>query len=138
MKIAELEMNFTDFGKSAYGFEKAFNSFKDQEEKFFNFLIYFEGKTIADCYKNSEIPLNCLKGIINVFKNKNVVDENFNLYFDYFWALTKTKSFGLVKNFIKRDEKEGIRENLRKIGEKEEIKKRYNNEEIEKVINEYK
>ena len=68
-------MNFTDFSKSSYGFEKAYNSFKDQEEKFFNFLIYFEGKTLAECYKNSEIPLNCLKAIINAFKDKDISNK---------------------------------------------------------------
>ena len=133
-KIAEEDMNFTDFSKSSYGFEKAYNSFKDQEEKFFNFLIYFDGKTLAECYKNSEIPLNCLKAIINAFKDKDISNKYKDMYFDYFNSLTKTKAFGLVKNFIKKNEREIIKENLKKISETDENKKT----EIEKLINKYK
>jgi hypothetical protein len=133
-KIAEEDMNFSDFSKSSYGFEKAYNSFKDQEEKFFNFLIYFDGKTLAECYKNSEIPLNCLKAIINAFKDKDISNKYKDMYFDYFNSLTKTKAFGLVKNFIKKNEREIIKENLKKISEIDENKKT----EIEKLINEYK
>ena len=45
-KIAEEDIKFSDFSKSAYGFEKAFNSFKDKDEKFFDFINYFEGKSL--------------------------------------------------------------------------------------------
>jgi len=56
------------------------------------------------------------------------------MYYDYFNSLTKTKAFGLVKNFIKKNDREIIKENLKKISETDENKKT----EIEKLINEYK
>ena len=38
--IAEKDMDFSDFGRSAYGFEKAYNSFKDRNDKFMDYYLY--------------------------------------------------------------------------------------------------
>ena len=52
-------MDFSDFGKSAYGFEKAYNSFKDRDEKFLEYMKYFDGNNLAMVYKNSELSRSC-------------------------------------------------------------------------------
>ena len=57
--IAEKDMDFSDFGKSAYGFEKAYNSFKDRDEKFLEYMKYFDGNNLAMVYKNSELSRSC-------------------------------------------------------------------------------
>lgn len=134
-KIAEEDIHFSDFSKSAYGFEKAFNSFKDREEKFFEFLIYFEGKNILESYKNTEIPVPVLNGIIKCFKNRSSDILSYtNLFVDYFQGICKSKSFGLVKNFIKKSDKELIRNLLNKISENDSSKK----ELCDKLVNEFK
>ena len=108
--IAEKYMDFSDFGKSAYGFEKAYNSFKDREDKFIEYLKYFDGKNLAIVYKNSELPVAVIKGVINCFRNlKNMEKEHKEMFLLYMDGITKTKSFGLVKNFIKKADKEYIK-----------------------------
>ena len=134
-KIAEEDIKFSDFSKSAYGFEKAFNSFKDRDEKFFEFINYFEGKTLGESYKNTEIPVPILNGIIKCFKNRsdNILKYK-DLFIEYFDNISKSKSFGLVKNFIKKSDKELIRDLLSKISNEDSSKK----ELCDKLINEYK
>ena len=134
-KIAEEDIKFSDFSKSAYGFEKAFNSFKDRDEKFFEFINYFEGKTLGESYKNTEIPVPILNGIINCFKNRSDdILKYKDLFLEYFDNICKSKSFGLVKNFIKKSDKELIRNLLNKISNDDSSKK----ELCDKLINEYK
>ena len=38
-KIAEENINFDDFGRSSYGFEKAYSSLKKTSENLFKYLI---------------------------------------------------------------------------------------------------
>ena len=108
--IAEKDMDFSDFGKSAYGFEKAYNSFKDRNDKFLSYMKYFEGKNLAIVYKNSELPVPVIKGVINVFRGlKKMEKDEKEMFLIYMDGITKTKSFGLVKNFIKKVDKEYIK-----------------------------
>ena len=108
--IAEKDMDFSDFGKSAYGFEKAYNSFKDRNDKFLAYMKYFEGKNLAIVYKNSELPVPVIKGVINVFRGlKKMEKDEKEMFLIYMDGITKTKSFGLVKNFIKKVDKEYIK-----------------------------
>ena len=65
--IAEKDMDFSDFGKSAYGFEKAYNSFKDRDDKFLEYMKYFDGNNLSVVYKNSELPVPVIKGVIKCF-----------------------------------------------------------------------
>ena len=67
--IAEKDMDFSDFGKSAYGFEKAYNSFKDRDDKFLAYMKYFEGKNLSIVYKNSELPVPVIKGNVHLYNS---------------------------------------------------------------------
>ena len=107
--IAEKDMDFSDFGKSAYGFEKAYNSFKDRDDKFLEYMKYFDGNNLGVVYKNSEMPVPVIKGIIKCFKGlKDFNKENKDMFLLYMDGISKSKSFGLVKNFIKKADKEYI------------------------------
>ena len=133
--IAEKDMDFSDFGKSAYGFEKAYNSFKDRDDKFLEYMKYFDGNNLAVVYKNSELPVPVIKGVIKCFKgikdfNKELKDM-FLLYMD---GITKTKSFGLVKNFIKKVDKEYIISTSENILKEDSTKK----EIVDNIIKQFK
>ena len=133
--IAEKDMDFSDFGKSAYGFEKAYNSFKDRDDKFLEYMKYFDGNNLSVVYKNSELPVPVIKGIIKCFKgikdfNKELKDM-FLLYMD---GITKTKSFGLVKNFIKKVDKEYIISTSEDILKEDSTKK----EIVDNIIKQFK
>ena len=133
--IAEKDMDFSDFGKSAYGFEKAYNSFKDRDDKFLEYMKYFEGKNLALVYKNSELPVPVIKGVIKVFRGlKELSKENKEMFLLYMDGITKTKSFGLVKNFIKKADKEFIISTAEGILKEDPSKK----EIVENIIKEYK
>ena len=122
--IAEKDMDFSDFGKSAYGIEKAYNSFKDRNDKFLSYMKYFEGKNLAIVYKNSELPVAVIKGVINCFRNlKNMEKEHKEMFLLYMDGITKTKSFGLVKNFIKKADKEYIKTTAENILKEDSNKK---------------
>ena len=128
-------MDFSDFGKSAYGFEKAYNSFKDRDDKFLEYMKYFDGNNLAVVYKNSELPVPVIKGVIKCFKgikdfNKELKDM-FLLYMD---GITKTKSFGLVKNFIKKVDKEYIISTSENILKEDSSKK----EIVDNIIKQFK
>jgi hypothetical protein len=132
--IAEKDMNFSDFGKTAYGFEKAYNSFKDRDDKFLEYMKYFDGNNLAVVYKNSELPVPVIKGVIKCFRgikdfNKELKDM-FLLYMD---GITKTKSFGLVKNFIKKKDKEYIKSTSEEILKEDSSKK----EIVDNIIKEF-
>lgn len=134
-KIAEKDLKFEDFANSAYGFERGFNSFKNRNDILFDFLKYFEGKKIETIYANSEIPFPVLNGIIQCLKSQiDNVKEYKDLFYDYFKGFTKTKGFGLVKNFIKKTDREAIALILDKIVELDSSKK----ESCESLKNEYK
>ena len=132
--IAEKDMDFSDFGKSAYGFEKAYNSFKDRNDKFLSYMKYFEGKNLAIVYKNSELPVPVIKGVINVFRGlKKMEKDEKEMFLIYMDGITKTKSFGLVKNFIKKVDKEYIKTTA------EEILKEDSNQKelVDNIIKEF-
>ena len=133
--IAEKYLNFDDFGKTAYGFEKAYNSFKERDEKFLEYMKYFDGKNLAKVYKNSELPVPVIKGIIKCFKNKkDLSDDEKEMFLDYMDGITKTKSFGLVKNFIKKDDKQFVSKLAEDILKEKENKK----DLVENIMKEYK
>ena len=132
--IAEKDMDFSDFGKSAYGFEKAYNSFKDRNDKFLAYMKYFEGKNLAIVYKNSELPVPVIKGVINCFRGlKKMEKDEKEMFLIYMDGITKTKSFGLVKNFIKKVDKEYIKTTA------EEILKEDSNQKelVDNIIKEF-
>ena len=113
--IAEKDMDFSDFGRSAYGFEKAYNSFKDRNDKFMDYMKYFDGNNLAIVYKNSELPVPVIKGVINCFRDlKKMEKEHKDMFLIYMDGITKTKSFGLVKNFIKKKIKNILKQRLKK------------------------
>lgn len=125
-KIAEEDIKFSDYANSAYGFERAFSSFKTRLDIFYEFLKYFGGKKITEIYANSEIPIAVLNGIIQSLQLKfNEIDkeDNCELYFDYLNSITKSKSFGLVKNFIKKKDKAELEKMINKIAELNNNKK---------------
>ena len=72
-------------------------------------MKYFDGNNLAVVYKNSELPVPVIKGIIKCFRGlKDFNKEHKDMFLLYMDGITKTKSFGLVKNFIKKADKEYI------------------------------
>ena len=132
--IAEKDMDFSDFGRSAYGFEKAYNSFKDRNDKFMDYMKYFDGNNLAIVYKNSELPVPVIKGVINCFRDlKKMEKEHKDMFLIYMDGITKTKSFGLVKNFIKKKDKEYIKTKAEEILKEDSSKK----ELVDNIIKEF-
>ena len=132
--IAEKDMDFSDFGRSAYGFEKAYNSFKDRNDKFIHYMKYFDGNNFAIVYKNSELPVPVIKGVINCFRDlKKMEKEHKDMFLIYMDGITKTKSFGLVKNFIKKKDKEYIKTKAEEILKDDSSKK----ELVDNIIKEF-
>ena len=132
--IAEKYMDFSDFGKSAYGFEKAYNSFKDRNDKFLEYMKYFDGNNLSIVYKNSELPVPVIKGVINCFRGlKKMEKEQKDMFLVYMDGITKTKSFGLVKNFIKKKDKEYIKSTSEEILKEDSSKK----EIVDNIIKEF-
>ena len=132
--IAEKDMDFSDFGRSAYGFEKAYNSFKDRNDKFMDYMKYFDGNNLAIVYKNSELPVPVIKGVINCFRDlKKMEKEHKDMFLIYMDGITKTKSFGLVKNFIKKKDKEYIKTKAEEILKDDSSKK----ELVDNIIKEF-
>ena len=132
--IAEKDMDFSDFGRSAYGFEKAYNSFKDRYDKFMDYMKYFDGNNLAIVYKNSELPVPVIRGVINCFRDlKKMEKEHKDMFLIYMDGITKTKSFGLVKNFIKKKDKEYIKATAEEILKEDSSKK----ELVDNIIKEF-
>ena len=128
-------MDFSDFGKSAYGFEKAYNSFKDRDDKFLEYMKYFDGNNLSVVYKNSELPVPVIKGMIKCFRGlKEMSKEYKEMFLIYMDGITKTKSFGLVKNFIKKNDREYIINTSENILKEDSSKK----EIVENIIKEFK
>lgn len=108
-KIAEEDFKFDDFPKSAYGFEKAFNSFKKRLDVYFSYLKYVGFKAIPDLYKSNEVTYNLLAGVIQTIKNHGIdTEENISFSVGLLEAISKTKNFHLLKKFLKKSDKEGI------------------------------
>ena len=123
--IAEKDTDFSDLGKSAYGFKKAYNSFKDRNDKFLAYLKYFDAKNLSIVYKNSELPVPVIKGLINCFRElKKMEKDEKEMLLIYMDGITKTKSFGLVKNFIKKKDKEYIKTTAEEILKEDSNKKK--------------
>ena len=128
-------MDFSDFGKSAYGFEKAYNSFKDRDDKFLEYMKYFDGNNLGVVYKNSEMPVPVIKGIIKCFKGlKDFNKENKDMFLLYMDGISKSKSFGLVKNFIKKADKEYIISTAENILKEDNSKK----DIVENILKQFK
>ena len=107
-KIAEEDFKFEDFQKTAYGFEKAFNSFKKRPDVYFSYLKFVGFKIIPDLYKSNEVSYNLLAGIIQSIKNQGIEnEENISFSMGLLEAISKTKNFQLIKKFLKKSDKEG-------------------------------
>lgn len=133
--IAEKDMDFSDFGKSAYGFEKAYNSFKERDDKFLEYMKYFDGNNLSIVYKNSELPVPVIKGVIKCFRGLKEMNKEYKeMFLIYMDGITKTKSFGLVKNFIKKNDREYIINTSENILKEDSSKK----EIVENIIKEFK
>lgn len=107
-KIAEEDFKFDDYPKSAYGFEKAFNSFKKRLDVYFSYLKYVGYKSINDLYKSNEVSYNLLAGVIQAIKNHGLKnEEDIKFCVNLLEAITRTKNFHLLKKFLKKSDKEG-------------------------------
>ena len=70
----------------------------------------------------------------NCFKNlKKMEKEHKDMFLIYMDGITKTKSFGLVKNFIKKKDKEYIKTTAEEILKDDSSKK----EIVDNIINEF-
>lgn len=109
-KIAEEGINFNDFTLTAYGFEKAFNSFKSRLSVFFDFMCNFKAENFVKAYSSTQISIPVLNGMIEAFiQQKDLFDNHKEMFIDYCIAITKTKSFSLVKDFMKKKDREFIK-----------------------------
>jgi len=120
-KIAETAINFEDFPKTAFGFEKAFNSMKNRPDLFFNYLKYIDPNILATIYQSSELSYIILIGIIQTLTKYTLEsEENVALTVKYFINITKTKNFSLLKKFLKKSDKEHLKTIFNSIQEKHE------------------
>ena len=107
-KIAEGEMNFGDFAKTSYGFEKAFNSMKKRHDVFFNYLKYIQSKSIQAFYKNSELSYQVLIGILTCLRESLKDEDSAKVIISFLLDIPKTKNFALIKKFFKKSDKEEL------------------------------
>jgi hypothetical protein len=113
-KIAESQMNFDDFPRTSYGFEKAFNSMKKRDEVFFSYLTYIGAKSLLNFYINNELSYQVLIGILQCLKKFCLNSkENATLAVDYLFNIPKTKNFHLIKKFLKKVDKEDLKETIK-------------------------
>lgn len=107
-KIAEEDFKFDDFPKTAYGFEKAFNSLKKRTDVFYKYLKYVGYNIIPDLYKANEISYNLLSGLIQAFKIYGLSSKD-DIHFStsYLEKVSKTKNFHLLKKFLKKSDRLG-------------------------------
>jgi hypothetical protein len=118
-KIAETDMNFDDFPKTSYGVEKAFNSMKNRPDLFFNYLKSIDPNTLPSIYQSSEMSYHILIGIIqSLTKFTFDSEDNIKLTVKYFFNITKTKNFALLKKFLKRSDKDHLKNVFSQIKEK--------------------
>ena len=97
-------------------------------------MKYFDGKNLAIVYKNSELPVPVIKGVINCFRGlKKMEKEHKDMFLLYMDGITKTKSFGLVKNFIKKKDKEYIKTTSEEILKEDSSKK----EIVDNILKEF-
>jgi hypothetical protein len=107
-KIAEEDFKFDDIAKTAYGFEKAFNSFKKRFDVYFSYLKYIGYKNIPIMFKTNEMPIAILSGIIQTLKTYGIDnEENMKLSSNLLNAISQTKNFNLLKKFLKKNDKQG-------------------------------
>lgn len=107
-KIAEEDFKFDDIAKTAYGFEKAFNSFKKRLDVYYSYLKYVGYKSIPIIFKTNEMPYAVLSGIIQTFKLYGLENESeMEIVGNYFYAISQTKNFNLLKKFLKKSDKQG-------------------------------
>jgi len=107
-KIAEEDFKFDDIAKTAYGFEKAFNSFKKRLDVYFSYLKYIGFKNLPTMFKTNEMPYAILSGIIQTLKTFGIdSEENMNLSANFLNAISQTKNFNLLKKFLKKSDKQG-------------------------------
>jgi hypothetical protein len=107
-KIAEADMNFSDFAKTSYGFEKAYASMKKRPDVFFRYLKYLESSSLCNLYKNSELSYQIMMGILLTLKHNASDEESVKVVISYLQDITKTKNFGLIKKFFKKSDKEDL------------------------------
>ena len=89
---------------------------------------------MAIVYKNSELPVPVIKGVINCFRGlKKMEKEHKDMFLLYMDGITKTKSFGLVKNFIKKKDKEYIKTTSEEILKEDSSKK----EIVDNILKEF-
>jgi hypothetical protein len=117
-KLAEAAMNFEEFPKTSYGFEKAYNSMKKRLDVFFNYLKFLTAKNLASVYQSAEISYGVLTGILSTLKQFSLESkENAITGIEYLLNIPKTKNFNLIKKFLKKSDKEELKnliENLKK------------------------
>jgi hypothetical protein len=107
-KIAEADMNFGDFAKTSYGFEKAYASMKKRPDVFFRYLKYLGSTSLCNFYKNSELSYQTLMGILLTLKQNSNDEESVKVVLSYLQDITKTKNFSLIKKFFKKSDKEDL------------------------------
>jgi len=118
-KIAETAMNFDDFPKTAYGFEKAFNSMKNRPDLFMKYLRHIDPNILPNIYQSSELSYNILIGVIQTLtKHTFENEESVRLTLKYLFNIPKTKNFTLLKKFFKKSDKEDLKNIFNIIKEK--------------------
>lgn len=75
-RIAETDLKFDDFPKSAFGFEKAFNTLKNKSETFFLYLTHLQPENLASIHQSNELTYQALAGILKS------INENGLKYFN--------------------------------------------------------
>jgi hypothetical protein len=109
-KIAEAQMNFDEFPKTSYGFEKAYNSMKKRPDVFYNYLKFLTAKGLFNIYKNSELSYNLLIGIFITLKQFSLVNsESAIVGIEFLINIPKNKNFSLIKKFLKKSDKEDLK-----------------------------
>jgi hypothetical protein len=107
-KIAEEDFKFEDIAKTAYGFEKSFNSFKKRYDVYFSYLKFVGYINIPIMFKTNEMPYAVLSGIIQTLKAYGIDnEENMTISSNLLNAISQTKNFNLLKKFLKKSDKQG-------------------------------
>jgi len=116
-KLAEAAMNFDEFPKTSYGFEKAYNSMKKRLDVFYKYLKFLNAKNLSSIYQTAEISYGVLTGILSSLKQFSLESsENAITGIEYLLSIPKTKNFNLIKKFLKKSDKEELKiliENLK-------------------------
>jgi hypothetical protein len=109
-KIAEADLNFDDFAKTSYGFEKAYNSMKKRQDVFFKYLNHLSAKTFVAFYQNNELSYQTLIGVLSTLKAHCLESkDSASLGLEFLLCIPKTKNFVLIKKFFKKSDKEDLK-----------------------------